>query len=208
MRIGIFGGSFNPPHKGHYKIATNLIKNGYVDRVIFVPTGKEYPKDDLVEDKHRLKMLKIMTSQDSKLDVSDFEQKAERVYTYQTLDFFQKKYPKDNIYFICGSDNLEYFTTWKNWEYILTNYKLLVHIRRIFSYPQDLEKYKKNVIFLQRRYNVSSTVIRELLRDKKDRKCLTRFLDPNVLKYIERKHLYERNKVSFGRRVLTTLQSQ
>ena len=57
MKIGIFGGSFNPPHKIHQKIANYLVKNNYLDKVIFVPTGSNYEKPYLASEQDRYNML-------------------------------------------------------------------------------------------------------------------------------------------------------
>ena len=92
MKIGIFGGSFNPPHKMHKKIALDLIKKHYLDKVIFVPTGRKYKyKNNLLSDKVRLEMLKLMCIDNKDLDVSDYELKDHIVYTYDTLDYFKNK---------------------------------------------------------------------------------------------------------------------
>ena len=61
-RIGIFAGSFNPPHLIHQKIANDLIDNNYLDKVIFLPTGNSYQKNDLISFNHRFKMLELITS--------------------------------------------------------------------------------------------------------------------------------------------------
>lgn len=61
MKIGIFGGSFNPPHKAHFQIAKEILNQGLVDRIIFVPTGNRYNKKDLIPNKYRYEMLKMMT---------------------------------------------------------------------------------------------------------------------------------------------------
>ena len=75
MRLGIFGGSFNPPHKMHKNIALKLIDNKYLDKVIYVPTGDKYKKDDLVGAKDRYNMVKIMIKDNPNLLVSDYELK-------------------------------------------------------------------------------------------------------------------------------------
>ena len=100
MKIGIFGGCFNPPHKMHKSIALELIMNHYLDKVIYVPTGNKYNKTSLIDAKHRYNMLKLMTDDNTTLDVSDYELKNTLTYTYQTLDYFKDKYKKDEIYFI------------------------------------------------------------------------------------------------------------
>ena len=107
MRIGVFGGSFNPPHKMHLNIGVQLVNKQYVDNVIYVPTGSKYKyKNNLLPDKNRLEMLEILTKNYEYLDVNDYELKDEVVYTCETLAYFKEVYPNDDIYFVCGADNL------------------------------------------------------------------------------------------------------
>ncbi|MCI8588205.1 MAG: nicotinic acid mononucleotide adenylyltransferase, partial [Bacilli bacterium] len=91
MRIGIFGGSFNPPHRMHLDIGREMVAKGYVDRVIYVPTGKKYPKSDLLEDNLRYQMVSLMVQDKEYLEVSDYELQNHLVYTYQTLEYFKEK---------------------------------------------------------------------------------------------------------------------
>ena len=126
MRVGIFGGTFNPPHKMHLNIALILIKNNYVDKVIFVPTGNKYDRKDLNNELDRFNMVNLMIKDYDNLEVSDYELGNKRRYTYETLNYFKSLYKNDEIYFICGIDNLKEITTWKNYEYILNNFKILV----------------------------------------------------------------------------------
>ncbi len=184
MRIGIFGGCFNPPHNMHKDIGLNLIRGKYLDWVIYVPTGDQYQKEELIPAKERYHMLKIMTRDQPNLSVSDIEMKETLTYTYQTLDYFQKKYKEDEIYFICGSDNLDQITTWKNYQYILNHYKLLVIKRDCFQLNHTF----KNVIEVDMPMsNISSTMIRDKLKSRKNCK----YLDSQVKNYIKERKLYE-----------------
>ena len=192
MRLGIFGGSFNPPHKMHKNIALKLIDNKYLDKVIYVPTGDKYKKDSLVGAKDRYNMVKIMIKDNPKLLVSDYELKNVLTYTFETLDYFKNKYPKEDIYFICGTDNLKKIETWKNYEYILGNYKLLV-IKRNGDYIEELlnkyNHYKKNIIISNiEENNLSSTLIRTHLKDDIIDSSL---INKKVLKYIRDNNLYK-----------------
>ena len=126
MKIGIFGGSFNPPHKMHLDIALNLISKNYLDKVIYIPTGDSYNKKGLINFKDRYKMVELMISDYNNLLISDVGNNEIYKYTYQTLDYFKSIYRNEELYFICGTDNLNEFYTWKEYEYILENYKLLV----------------------------------------------------------------------------------
>lgn len=195
MKIGIFGGSFNPPHKMHKKIAIELIKKHYVDKVIFVPTGSKYKyKNNLLSDKVRLEMLELMCRDNNNLEVSDYELKEHVVYTYETLDYFKNKYKDDEIYFICGTDNLSYIDKWKKGEDILSNNKLLVIKRNTDDINTLLEKYKDykdNIIVTEIEENeISSTKIREMIYNNNKR--ATDYLDDSVYSYIRENNLYRR----------------
>lgn len=205
MRIGIFGGSFNPPHKAHFQIAKEILNQGIVDKIQFVPTGDRYNKDELIPNKYRYEMLKIMIKKEKNISVSNFEQKHQLVFAYQTLDHFQSLFPSDDLYLICGSDNLANFTTWKKYQYILKNYKLIVNKREPFFFPERLKEYEKKITFTDSSYPISSSILREKLFKRDDSEILRRHLDKNILKYIREKHLYERKKIPIRRGILKTL---
>lgn len=149
MKIGIFGGSFNPPHKMHVDIAKYILENKYLDKIIFVPTGIYYKyKSNLAPDEQRLQMLNLALEGLDNISVSDYEQQGKLMYTCDTLGHFQKIYPSDQIYFICGADNLSYIETWKNAVYLLEHYRILV-VRRgqddLESILARLGPYQKNI---------------------------------------------------------------
>lgn len=187
MKIGIFGGSFNPPHKIHQKIANYLVKNNYLDKVIFVPTGSNYEKPYLASEQDRYNMLKLMIGNVSYLDISTYEF-GKLTHTYQTLDHFKKHYKDDEIYFICGSDNLKEIKTWKRYQYILSNYKLIV-IRRngesITDILSELKSYQDNIIVIDDiKSSLSSTNIRKRFKD--DKKLVKDGnIDSKVFEYIK-----------------------
>lgn len=193
MRIGILGGSFNPPHKMHLNMGLELLNKNYVDKIIYVPTGSKYKyKNNLVADHHRFKMLEMIIKDNDKLDVSDYELKDEVVYTCDTLKYFQEKYPNDEIYFVCGADNLSYVDEWRNGIYLLENYKFLV----IKRYTDDIEeilkrflKYKDNIIVSDVEPNsLSSTEIRNKIKSGEG---VFELLDKEVYEYILDNKLYE-----------------
>lgn len=192
MKIGIFGGSFNPPHLMHLQIGLSLLEKKYVDKIIYVPTGSKYKyKNNLVSDEHRYKMLELMIKNDVRFEVSDYELKDYVVYTYDTLEYFKKMYPNDEIYFVCGADNLSYVDEWKNGLYLLRNYKFLVIKRYTDSIDKILDRYKKysdNIIVTDMRMNaLSSTEIREKIRNGESVEGL---LDDNIIRYINENQLY------------------
>lgn len=189
MKIGILGGSFNPPHKMHKQIALKLIEKKYLDKVIYVPTGDKYNKDELIEAKHRYNMIKLMIKNYHELELSDYELKNNLTYTYQTLDYFRKIYPHDVIYFICGSDNLKEINDWKKVEYILSNFKILVIKRNNDNIDDILSNIKGGNIDIAsiELDDISSTYIRRNIKNK--RKILS-MIDDDVLDYIDKNNLY------------------
>lgn len=198
MKIGIFGGSFNPPHKMHKNIAKYLIEEHYVDKVIFVPTGSKYKyKDNLLPDEIRLKMLEIMLEDEDHMEVSSYELKDEVIYTYDTLKHFKEENPIDEIYFICGTDNLTYVDKWKNGAYLLQNQKFLVINRKTDNIDEILTRfkaYKHNFIIANLKEDeISSTIIREgLANEDKD---VIKYLDKKVYDYIKENKMYHKIEV-------------
>lgn len=193
MKIGVFGGSFNPPHKMHLNIGLELVNKQYVDKVIYVPTGSKYKyKNNLLPDKNRLEMLEILTKTQEYLDVNDYELKDEVVYTCETLAYFKELYPNDEIYFICGADNLSYIDKWKNGEEILNNYKIIAMKRKGEDIEELLKKfvdYQNNIIVADvEQQDISSTAIREKLKNNEN---VLDVLDKEVYEYIRKNKLYE-----------------
>ena len=192
MKIGIFGGSFNPIHKMHIRMAEFLIKEGYLDKVIFVPTGNQYKyKNNLIKDIDRYNMIKLVTDKNPNFSVSNYELKDYVVYTIDTLKYYKKLYKNDEIYFICGTDNLSYIDKWKNGIELLTNYKFLVINRSTDNIEELLVKfkeYKDNIIVVPMEMNdISSTEVRDMIRDNKD---ISEYVDEDVIEYINENNLY------------------
>ena len=187
MRVGIFGGTFNPPHKMHLNIALTLIKNNYVDKVIFVPTGNKYDRKDLNNETDRFNMVKLMIQDYENLEVSNFELGGKRIYTYQTLNHFKNLYKKDEIYFICGLDNIKDLPTWKNYRYIVNNYKILAINRN----KEKVNVYNDNIIVTDIKCDpISSTLIRNNINNKT---IIDSLLNKKVLQYIKERKLYGRD---------------
>ena len=195
MRIGIFGGSFNPPHKMHKAIAKELIRKNYVDVIIFVPTGIKYHyKNNLLGNDIRYRLLQKMTKNEDKIMISTYEFQEKEVFTYETMEYFQEQYPSDELYFICGSDNMKSLREWKEWEILLQKYKLLVIPRNTNKLEEIKKEYKD---YLDRiiltdidEDDISSTAIRKALKDN-DEELLNKYLDKAVLEDILKNHLYQ-----------------
>ena len=192
MRIGVFGGSFNPIHKYHEQIAHHLVKNDFLDKVIFVPTGNKYHyKNITVDDDTRLKMINLVTKKYDYFEVDDFELKDKEVFTYETLKYLSEKNPHDEIYFICGTDNLTYVDKWHNGLELLKNYKFMCLRRATDELDEILTRfndYKHNIIVIDmKESNLSSTYIRNNI----DKEEIRNYLDEDVYEFIINNNLYK-----------------
>ena len=189
MKIGIFGGSFNPPHKMHKNIVSQLIKKGYLDKIIIVPTADNYNKPYLLKGEDRLKMLRGVFKNDKRVIISSFEVDGS-LYTINTLNYYSKKYPKADLYFICGTDNLASLYSWKKYEEILTNYKLMVVARDSNDFYKEIDKYikYKNHIFLAdiKPKGISSTEIRNEIIKKGYTEKLKEYLYVDTINYLKK----------------------
>ena len=127
MKIGIYGGSFNPPHNTHTKIATELLTQNIVDFLYVLPTSDVYSKNDLISVDHRTNMLNLCLNHPN---IKVFKPSSDVFnYTYKALDYFKSLHPNDEICFVMGSDNLKEFSTWKNFNYIFKK----THILSVFN---------------------------------------------------------------------------
>lgn len=190
MKIGIFIGCFNPIHLAHVSCAKELIANGYLDKIFFVPVGDEYEKEGLASAEDRISMLKLATSSEKNFEISTIEVENGKLYTYQTLDYFAEQFPKDKIFLIIGTDNLKEFYWWKKQNYILKNFEILV-LTRNHQGAADFPKYasQENITFVNSNKAVSSTEIRKLIKNKNFKKA-SKFLDGRVLTYIQENNLF------------------
>lgn len=163
MKIGIFGGSFDPVHIGHTLLAKKALKQLELDFLFFTPAYLPPHKSrKLVSAFHRKKMLQLAIDDCKKFLISDFElNRKKKTYTYQTLNYFQRKYPEAKIYFIFGSDLVGNLNTWTKLEKLTQMCKFAVGKRK--HYPFD----KKNgfIELSGKIADISSTDIREKIKN-------------------------------------------
>ena len=201
MKIAFFGGSFDPPHKGHKKIINKSLD--IFDKVLIIPNSKSVDKKKMLieSSSHRFNMLNLMFD-NSSVEIVDYEIKSKLPnYTYYTLKFLMNKYKKDNISMIIGQDQLLNLTNWYNYEYIIQNIRI-VCFRRNFKYlnfKKDIYKVAK-INFIDFECDISSTDIRRQLSNRNQtqtekskfssNKFFNYSLDSKVLKYINNENLY------------------
>ncbi|MFH1519739.1 MAG: nicotinate (nicotinamide) nucleotide adenylyltransferase [Candidatus Omnitrophota bacterium] len=186
MKIGVLGGAFNPPHIGHLTLAQDISEILSLDKVFFIPTNISPYKEALEADaKLRLEMAKLATFGNKKFEVLDLEIKREGVsFTIDTIRELKKKFPEDEFYLIVGSDLTETLSTWRNYQDLKKEVKIVVGKRR--EYPLDDNEFYHTVNI--RQIEASSSQIRELVKNG----CSIRHLvTENVAKYIQQHELYK-----------------
>ncbi len=188
MKIGILGGTFNPVHIGHLILAEEAREKLGLDKIIFIPTALPPHKDNLniAPADSRLKMLKLAIKGNRYFAVSDIEIKRRgRSFTIDTLKELKRKYSRDELYFIIGSDLLKYLNEWKDLNEIIKMVKFVAATRP--GYPlEQIPHYIKTLAI--RAVDVSGFEVRECVRENKS----FRYLVPEtIFNYINRANLYK-----------------
>ena len=191
MRIGIFGGSFNPIHTGHAIIAQHIIGSGAVDRLWMMVSPMnplKVDKKQQVADTDRLRMVEMVTRPMEGVETSAFEFTMPRPsYTVDTLKALQDKFPDDEFALVIGADNWAVFDRWRNADEILANHHILVYPRLGYEVviPDEL---KERVALVDAPIiELSSTMVRKRL----DKGLSVRYYVPDeVYQYIKLKNLY------------------
>lgn len=132
LRTGIFGGSFNPLHSGHIAIGEYFHQSGLLDEVWFVVSPQNPLKTSEVSlnAEERLNACRQALKTYPYLKVSDIEFSLPRPsYMAQTMKTLQELYPRRTFSLIIGGDNLEHFDKWKDYDYLLEHYDILVYPR-------------------------------------------------------------------------------
>jgi len=164
-RIGILGGSFDPPHYGHLEISKLAIKKLFLDQVYWCVTKKNPLKiKAFFPLSERIKKCKIMTNKVKKIKVKFFEDKTKSINTVDLIRYLKKK--NRNIFFlIIGSDNLIKFHKWKNWKILPELTKIVVFSRKDYDKKAKksvIMKQVKKITFIKNKpINISSTQIRK-----------------------------------------------
>ena len=180
MKLGLYVGSFNPVHNGHIKVINYLLDHDLVDKVLVLPTPNYWDKQDIIDVKHRINMLKIYERENVIID----DIHNEYPYTYQVIESIKKDYD-DELYLVIGSDNLEKLHLWKNIDKILEN-KIIVLRRGNTPIDEYLEKFDKSKFIIVNDFefiDVCSTDIRNGIYNN---------IDDRVVEYIKTNNLYRK----------------
>jgi len=194
MKVGIFGGTFNPPHMGHLIVAESVRSRLDLGKIIFVPSFISPHKQDraTATGEDRLAMVRLAIGGDSRYDVSDLELRRGGVsYTVDTLTEMAKGYPGDDLFFLLGMDNLLEFDTWKDPQRITELATIVVMTRPGFAAPEQPPMEGMMLMYCDvPEIAISSTAIRESV----GRGESIRFLLPEAVEeYIYRRRLYRQD---------------
>lgn len=197
MKIGIYGGTFNPVHRGHTSLARSLVQQGLVDEVWLLVSPlnpfKQADTSEFAPYEDRLRMTELAVSRIRGLRASDFENHLPvPSYMYTTLCELRKAYPQHEFCLVIGADNWERFDQWYKSEEIKQEFEVLIYRRPGYIIKDSTsitsQKYKGIKIVDTPLYNISSTRIREQVRAGKVSK---RWLSGKVGEYLEEKGLYK-----------------
>ena len=174
-RTGLFGGSFNPIHNGHIKLAKQLKQRAGLDEVWLMvsPLNPLKQSEDLLDDEARLDMAREAVKNESGIIVSDYEMHLPKPsYTWNTLEALKRDFPDREFVLMIGGDNWTLFDKWYRADDIKKNYEIVVYTRT----PGD-EGY----------IDISSTEIRQRIRDGRG---IKRLVPKAVAELIKEKGYY------------------
>lgn len=199
MKLGIFGGAFNPVHNGHLALAKSYYDGLRLDRIIFIPTSVPPHKtsDYLAPKKDRLEMVRLAVEGNPAFEVSDIEFcRQGKSYTYDTLSALRRIYPDSELYLIIGADQFLTFHLWYRYKEILDMVTLCTSARESESEKKELYEYAKSLDGLESgKYfiadypvlKLSSSEIRDKINSGED---ISDLVSKRVYNYIFEKGLY------------------
>ncbi|MEO6884164.1 MAG: nicotinate (nicotinamide) nucleotide adenylyltransferase [Bacteroidia bacterium] len=191
MKIGLLFGSFNPIHVGHMVIANYMLEFTDLERlwIVVSPHNPLKEKKGLLANNHRFALVQEAIGDHPKMKASKIEfNLPQPSYTINTLTYLKEKHPKDEFVLIMGSDNLNTFHKWKNYESILENYQLYIYPRPN-EVGDDLKNHPNVKITEAPLMDISSSFIREAIRNKKN---VSHFMPEPVARYVQEMNFYKK----------------
>lgn len=199
-RIGILGGSFNPPHRGHLALARRTLDLGLVDRVLLIPAAVPPHKTaPSVSPGTRLAMTRLLAEEDGRLDVDGIELRRDGCsFTVDTVRALRERLPGRGFRLLIGSDMAKTFAAWREYREILSAAPPLVAERPDFVFaPGDFGNLRNDEAAVMRaglfpmpHVNVNSTMVRRLVAGGAGDGELSELLTRPVLEFVRRRGLY------------------
>jgi len=165
-KIGLFGGSFDPPHQGHLRISKIAIKKLSLNELYWCITKKNPLKNKTFFSlKSRIKKSKLLTNKAQKIKVKYLEDKIKSRNSIDLIKYLHKKNKKTKFFLIIGSDNLINLHKWKNWKLLTKLIQIVVFSRKDYDIKAKksvINRKVKKIIFIKNKpINISSTQIRK-----------------------------------------------
>ncbi|MFD2637506.1 nicotinate-nucleotide adenylyltransferase [Piscibacillus salipiscarius] len=184
-KVGLFGGTFDPPHKGHLKLSQTVLNTLNLDEIWFIPTfNPPHKKGAVATPEQRLTMLNKLLEDDQRLKVSTIEYELKgKSYTYETVKRLCKEYPNTMFYFIIGGDMVEYLPKW----YKIEELKRLIQFVGVNRKGHHAVNQRGVLMVNMDEVPVSSSEIRKDIKEGR----LPQGLTESVLHYIRENELYE-----------------
>lgn len=164
MKLGFFGGSFNPPTIAHYNLINQALKQYNFDKVFFVPVNDYYKKANLISIEKRIEMLNLLCTNNPNIDVLDIEKQINK--KLDAIDIFkiiEEKYNHNEIFFFIGEDNYKKMHNWKNYDE-LQKYQYIVFQR---DDKEELQIKQENTIYMKNSENLKISSTRNKRKTKK-----------------------------------------
>ena len=168
IRLGILGGTFDPPHIGHLHISKFALKKLKLNKLIWAVAKKNpLKRKPYLSTKIRMKLSKKITNKEKKIFVFYFDDKIKSINTFDLLNYIKKRHKKIKLYFLIGADNLVKFHKWYNWKKIPKLAKIVVFARENYSirsinYLASKSLKKKDWLYINsKKVNISSSLIRK-----------------------------------------------
>ncbi len=165
MHIGLYFGSFNPIHVGHLIIANHIVSHTDVDKVWFVlsPHNPLKESHSLLNEYDRLHLVELAIQENPKFRASNVEFHLPKPsYTIDTLAYLSEKFPLERFSVIMGSDSLQNIHRWKNHEYLLQQYDLIVYRRP--GFPAEQKEGMRLTVADAPLLDISATYIRNEIK--------------------------------------------
>jgi nicotinate-nucleotide adenylyltransferase len=188
MKIGVFGGSFNPVHIGHLLVAEDIIEQLKLDKMLFIPAFDPPHKKILLTFHHRWAMLKRAIDNNPLFALSNIEAKrGGKSFTIDTLSELKKEYPKDQLYFIMGTDQYAELSNWKNPAKLFQKSHIVVIQRP--GFPKRRFGTKKPIFLEVIQIDIAAAEIRKRIQQNRSVRYM---LPEKVWQYIIRNSLYNK----------------
>ena len=167
-KIGILGGTFDPPHKGHLHISKISLRKLKLNKLIWVVAKKNpLKRKPYLSTRIRMELSKKITRKEKKIFVRYFDDKIKSNNTFDLLNYIKKRHKKIKLYFLIGADNLVKFHKWYNWKKIPKLAKIVIFARtnysiRSINYLASKSLKKKDWLYINsKKMNISSSLIRK-----------------------------------------------